>query len=352
LYQFVETLLRAGVLREVSIGEDDPAVYNRTLCLAREAHARGLEMNSLELNGQSTNFFSMIVNGRRRLFDGLPCYEVDHRFPVEVDDKENLRRLLLENGLPAPEGRAFCREKDAIAYAPSIGFPLVVKPRAGSLSRHTTCGVEGEAVLRSAIRLARELSDEFVVERFVPGEVFRATLVDGTLVAVCLRERPNVVGDGVHTIEELIAIKNEDPRRGPSSQKNRTLHHIQLTPASHELLAAQGVLLRSTPSAGQKVYLHAKVILACGADIHDVTDSVHSDARALLERAAKLCQAPVVGFDLICEDIARAPTEQSFAVIEANTLPYIDMHHVPTTGEPRNVAGAIMDFVMRTTPAG
>ncbi|MDP3790961.1 MAG: hypothetical protein Q8R38_02835 [Candidatus Omnitrophota bacterium] len=36
-----------------------------------------------------------------------------------------------------------------------------------------------------------------------------------------------------------------------------------------------------------------------------------------------------------------------FGIIEANSLPYIDMHHFPVTGAPRNVAGAILDEVER-----
>ena len=32
--------------------------------------------------------------------------------------------------------------------------------------------------------------------------------------------------------------------------------------------------------------------------------------------------------------------------LEANSLPYIDMHHYPLTGQPRNVAEMVMDYAL------
>jgi hypothetical protein len=39
--------------------------------------------------------------------------------------------------------------------------------------------------------------------------------------------------------------------------------------------------------------------------------------------------------------------KQSCGIIELNSLPYIDMHHFPTWGEPINVAGYVCDLVKK-----
>ncbi len=223
---------------------------------------------------------------------------------------------------------------------------MVVKPNAGSLSKHVTCNIQNEVGLREAVRIARIVSREFVVEEFIEGDVYRITVVNGAVVAACLREAPNVIGDGVSTVQRLIDIKNRDPRRGMIHQKNFTLHLIVVTARTHELLSTQGEGLESVPLKGKKVYLHDKVVLACGADIHDVTDMLHPDNKALFENAAKLCRASLVGIDFIAKDISKSFCEQKCAIIEANSLPYIDMHHYPVTGKERNVAGEILDLYL------
>ena len=55
---------------------------------------------------------------------------------------------------------------------------------------------------------------------------------------------------------------------------------------------------------------------------------------------------PLVGVDFIMED-ARVPWQEQerCGVIECNSLPFIDLHHYPLYGEPRNVAGALWDIV-------
>ncbi|MEK7104893.1 MAG: hypothetical protein AAB868_02535, partial [Patescibacteria group bacterium] len=92
--------------------------------------------------------------------------------------------------------------------------------------------------------------------------------------------------------------------------------------------------------------LHSKIILKGGADIHDKTGEIHPDNIALFQKISRFCGAPLVGLDFICQDISRPHHRQECAVLEANSLPYIDMHHYPVTGQPRDIAGLVMDYVL------
>ena len=83
-----------------------------------------------------------------------------------------------------------------------------------------------------------------------------------------------------------------------------------------------------------------------GASNTDVTDDIHLDNRVLLENIGALLKDPLVGVDFIMQDASRSWREQERAgVIECNSLPFIDLHHYPLNGAPRNVAGALWDII-------
>ncbi|MEK7101696.1 MAG: hypothetical protein AAB882_00890 [Patescibacteria group bacterium] len=349
----LKTLLICGVLKEVGVEDSDDGLYNRSLVVAREARHRGIEIKAIKFLGVGgTNNFSIGATGNKNFFEGLPHITMGHTSRIDFDDKSKFKKLLEEHGAPHARGDVFHTYALALQYVQkSIGFPAVVKPRSGSLSKHTTCRIKNEVELLEAIRIAKIISNEFIVEEFIPGDVHRITLVGGTVVASCLRKPPNVIGDGTHSVEELIEQKNKDPRRGPINKRNFTLHTIPTSNKTVSVLASQNLTLTSILANDRKVYLHDKVILGCGADIHDTTDTMHLDNISLFEKVGALCAEPVIGIDFIASDISRSYLEQKCAILEANSLPYIDMHHYPVTGHARDVAGAVLDHWISSQPS-
>lgn len=337
-------MLFLNLIKEIDVSDANELIYNRSLLVVQEARRRGIEIKSLATFGKyPTNFFSVIVNNKKHFFNGLPLLEEGVVSRIDLDDKLVLKRHLKINGFPCARGEVFHNVKPAVHYGVTLGFPLVVKPRAGSLSKHTTVNIVNEKELREAIRVARMISVEFMVEEYVPSNVYRITVVGGRVLACCLREPPNIIGDGIHSISELVKNKNADPRRGDISQRNTTLHKIAFDENTLGFLMKQGVGAATVLSQGKKIYLNHKVILGCGADIHDVTDDLHQESKDMFLRLARSLDASVVGIDFIAEDIMKSYNEQRCAILEANSLPYIDMHHFPVSGKARDIAGAIMD---------
>lgn len=347
LYNLFRILLVARVLKETDISDEDETLSNRTLVVAREAAQRGIPVKSLKFLGrESTNFFSIKTKNKKIIFEVLPTEDIAKISKVDFDDKYKFKLILKSANLPRAEGERFHNAKQAFTYGKKLGFPLVVKPKLGSLSKHITCNIQNEADLKKAIRVAQIINPEFIVEKFIEGGVYRITLVGHKMAACCRREAPNVVGDGIHTIADLIKIKNQHPWRGEAHQKNFTLHKINTDESARFFLAKQGLTVESVLPAGTKAYLHNKIILKCGADIHDKTDEVHPDNVALFQKISRLCGTSLIGLDFICQDISVSYHQQECAALEANSLPYIDMHHYPVTGQPRNVAGLVMDYAL------
>ncbi len=68
----------------------------------------------------------------------------------------------------------------------------------------------------------------------------------------------------------------------------------------------------------------------------------------MLEKAARVVDDPVLGFDFISLDITRDPDTVRWGIIECNAMPFINLHHDPLEGKPVNVAGLLWDYVLRT----
>jgi D-alanine-D-alanine ligase-like ATP-grasp enzyme len=336
-----------GGFRTVPAVSSNMNLSQRTRVILEEAEQRNLQIKQLLLFGKPTNFFTLRISKNEIIFEGLPTMPIDHRKIWDFDDKFAFKQFLARHKFPHAEGRAFATQRRGMDYGKKLGFPLVVKPRTGSLTRHTRTSIQNEAELSQAIASARKIEYRYVVERHIPGHLFRVVLVNGQFVAAVHREPANITGDSQHTIEELVKEKNSDPRRGDRYSKTHSIHRIRLDdPVVQNHLERSGLSNQSVLAAGQKVYLYPKVLMISGAELHDVTDQVHPDNQKLCERLAALFPEKVIGFDLIAEDLSQPYTKQSFAFIEANSLPQIEMHHYPMTGTPRNIAKLVFDQVL------
>lgn len=342
----IKSLSLTGIIKEVEIS-DKKNFYNRSLVIAREAKKRGLKVMGLYLLGNPINYFSIEFNGIKKYFEGLPHLIVGKKISTSFDNKGTFKKMMEDNALPHPRGRVLNSFQKALDYIKNdIGFPVVIKPHNGSLSKHVTCNIKDEDSLKQAINIVKKISSHFIVEEFKEGKVYRVTIVDGTISASCFREAPNITGNGKLTVEELIKEKNKEPLRGKINEKDCTLYEIPVNANVISFLADQDLNLKSILPKGKKIYLSNKVVLAYGADIHDVTDNVHPENDALFKKIYDLCKSPVIGVDFIANDVSVPYHEQNFAILEANSLPFIDMHHFPVTGKTRNVAAAIIDWYM------
>lgn len=333
-------------LKWIKPTKPDKTLFNRTQVIINEAAKRNIHIEPLAFRGRTTHYCAMHLPKKTIYFEGLPHLRLDHQPKHHLDDKKYFKKLLKKNNIPHPIGRTCRTYHQALEFTSQHGFPVIIKPTDGSLSKHTTCNINNESSLKQAVDIAKIISPKFLVEQHIKGDVFRATCVNNKLIAICTREPANIIGDGHNTIQQLIDIKNSHEHRGETHTNNTTLHHIPITQTTHNLLEKQQLKLKSIPQKNTKVYLQTKVTLTAGADIHDITDTIHPDNKQLIEQTAHACNTTVIGIDGICPDITRPYTTQSFAIIEANTLPYIDMHHFPTTGKSHNIAAAIIDHLL------
>lgn len=266
---------------------------------------------------------------------------------VEVaSDKEETNKILGDLGLPVPQQRLVYSSSSAVQYAERIGYPVVVKPFNANHGRGVSLNLHDAEHVRISFERAREHSRGVIVEKFINGFDHRILVVDGKVVAAAKRVPGHVVGDGEHTVEQLVEKVNEDPRRGIGHEK--ILTRIEIDYQAERLLALLDYTKETVPPKGETVYLRSTGNLSTGGTAVDVTDLMHPDNIEMAMRAAAAIGLDVAGVDFLTEDISQS-YKRGGAICEVNAAPGFRMHAHPSEGEPRDVAGAVMDMLF---PAG
>ncbi len=331
-----------GLMRPVAITPESH-VHQRTKVVAEEATKRGWKVEMLSFMHHPSNIFLLTENGREHVFEGLPGLDPAKTI-TKVDDKEWTKHLLRRLNAPTPDGECFSRLTPALAYGKKLGYPCVVKPRTGSLSAHTTVNIQNDEELERAIVCAQHVSPSFIVERYIPGSLYRVTTVGETVAAIGRRDPPTIVGDGVKTVAQLI-VECEAAQRDLLIALGYKPEEVPSLPKNHMKRNPEDVL-----APGESLAVTWKINLSYGASVTDVTDDCHPDNLELFVRVAQAVKLPSVGIDFLAPNIAISWKDQPCGIIELNSLPSIDLHHPPIIkGTFRNVASALLDSVYGST---
>jgi len=257
-----------------------------------------------------------------------------------AQDKDLTKRLLEAIGVPVPGGRSVDDVDQAWAVMRELATPVVVKPRDGSQGRGVTVDVETREALEAAWTAAAAVSDDVIVERYIPGDDYRLLVVHRKLIAAARRDPPQVTGDGEHTVAQLVELVNSDPRRGDGHATPLT--RIRFDAIALARLASQGLDADSVPARGRKVLLRNNANLSTGGTATDVTDQVHPDIAARAVEAAQMIGLDICGVDIVCRAIDRPLEEQGGGIVEVNAAPGLRMHLAPSYGKPRPLGDAIV----------
>ena len=246
-------------------------------------------------------------------------------------------------GLPVPQQQMIRDAEGALRAAKKVGYPVVVKPLDGNHGRGISINLTTPEQVIEAFKVAAEVSRVVLVEKYITGFDPRMLVVDGKLVAVAKRVPGHVVGDGKHTIKELVDIVNQDPRRGVGHEK--VLTRLELDYQAKTLMSDAGYNEDSILEKDQIFYLRSTANLSTGGTSIDVTDIVHPDNREMAERAITAVGLDVGGVDFLIDDISESYQEIGGAICEVNAAPGFRMHVAPSEGQSRDVAGAVMEML-------
>lgn len=266
--------------------------------------------------------------------------------PLMMENKTATKEVLRKQGFHVPYGKEFSTIEAALcSYSEFESLSVVVKPKTTNFGLGISIFQQGflKEDFAEALRIAFTEDHHVLVEEFIPGTEYRFYVLDGKVEGVILRVAANVEGDGEHTIEELVALKNASPLRG--SGYRRPLQKIILGEIEKLMLKTQGYQINDLLEKGKVVYLRENSNVSTGGDSIDMTDEMHPSYKQIAVEAVVALGAFVSGIDLMIPDYQKPATRLSddYGIIEANFNPAIHMHMYPYKGQGRPLAGLMLE---------
>ncbi|MBD1915268.1 MULTISPECIES: cyanophycin synthetase [Cyanophyceae] len=340
------SLIETGHYSKTELEQDlaDLAEFRLDAALgpSTEAIVRAAEIQDIPWMQLSTRAMIQLGYGRYQQRVQATLSSKTSILAVELaSDKEGTKQILRNAGVPVPRGTVINYLDELENAIEAVGgYPIVIKPLDGNHGRGITIDIDTFEAAEEAYEAAREVSSGVIVERFYQGRDHRVLVINGRVIAVAERVPAHVVGDGKSTIEQLIDITNQDPRRGVGH--DNLLTRIEVDRTTWQLLDRKGYTLDTVLPAGEMCYLRATANLSTGGIAIDRTDDIHPDNIWVAQRIAKTIGLDIAGIDVVTTDISKPLREVDGVIVEVNAAPGLRMHVCPSVGIARNVAEPIL----------
>lgn len=297
-----------------------------SMIIINEARKRGIRVDVLD---PIDNYFGLSSGGT-----SIVCREslTDLTSSIAMsrcNDRRTTARTLQNAGLHVPNQHLACTPAKNQAFMEEHGS-VVVKPCIRIQSAGTTVNVQTKEDLQKAVKHARKVNSDVMLEEMVDGKDMRVLVIDFQVVAAATRKPPIIVGNGEHTILEL--IEKQSRRREQATQGENKI------PVDKELsntILDAGYSLEDILPKGRELQVRKASSLHFGGTVHDVTDELHPELIDAAVQAAYALDTPVVGLDFIISD----PSEPKYVIVEANERPHLLNH------EPQPTAERFIDFL-------
>lgn len=266
--------------------------------------------------------------------------------PLAMANKTVTKKILNDAGFPVPSGSEFASKEAALRYYGQVADKaIVVKPKSTNFGLGISIFQEPASLAdyEKALDIAFAEDRDVLVEEFIAGTEYRFFVLDGKCEAVLLRVAANVVGDGTHTIRELVDLKNQNPLRGRDHRS--PLEIINLGDIELLMLAQQGYNPDTVLPAGSKAELRGNSNISTGGDSIDMTDKMDESYKQLAADMASSMGAWVCGVDLIIPDISLPASKEkpNCTCIELNFNPSMYMHTYCHEGPGQIITRKILD---------
>lgn len=361
----IPDLLIDFVLRDESIGtktaignfpEYVPScggdAFSRNYDVQLEVIKQAAHRNNLRVEELSGRIFTLSSESRRITFREGMSERTTSVSRMASNRKDWTKRLLKSRGVNTPQGETFALDQRESAWqlAEKMARPVVVKPLSGSGGK----GVSVNVSTRNHFELAWDFACKanprvILVEEFFSANDYRLFVVGDSIRAAAQRIPAYLIGDDVRTVQELIDEKNQLRRTNPYLGAKP----IRITAMIEFNLQQQGITANTLLKRDQYLRLHAVANIGSGGESRDVSEIMHPEFTAIAVSARKaVFDAPYAGIDLLAQDIAQSPHEQRWTVIEVNTNADVALHHFPSSGLPRDAAGALVQHLFPEALSG
>lgn len=195
-------------------------------------------------------------------------------FEYITDDKLYAAEIMEKSGIRTPKTKVITKEEwrnmsfsDMEALSKQ---PLVIKPKSSNYGNGITVldSLSEANAVQAAFQYAFSFDNTVLIQEYISGKEYRFFMIGGKCQSVVNRKPAFVIGDGIHSVSELIRIK-EATRRYIWGKKKIVINDTSLS-----LLKRYGLSLDSVLDRGEIIYLQTASNVMLGGETTDVTEDV------------------------------------------------------------------------------
>jgi cyanophycin synthetase len=258
--------------------------------------------------------------GENSLLFKTSSNNLDSEIGIELQQNKRETNLIIKGmGYPTTLQIIATNISQAMEAVDQFGYPLAVKPISQGMGLGVSSGISTEEELELSFNIAsRHSSQGVLIEKHVEGYDHRITVADGKILGAICRMPALVIGDGKHSISELIAIEND--RRPQELKRKGYIKNIQVDDSLKMILAKQNFDLDTIPLASVSVPLRNNGNISTGGTYKDVIEDLHPDIKQMAIDIARYFRLNIIGLDFMTTDISKSWRDEG-AVIEINCQP-------------------------------
>ena len=313
-----------------------------TQILMKEAIKRGIKFEVLD---KEDNFIALEKNGKLEYIKQSTKTSLDNYATVlAMNNKVVTKKILNRKGIRVPKGEEFTNiDEGSRRIEKYVNLPVVIKPKSTNFGLGISIFPNGGSKedLDKALEFAFSKDDTVLIEEFIKGKEFRFLVIGDKVSGILHRVPANVKGDGKHTIEELIKIKNQDTLRGKGYKT--PLEKIAIDTSALLYLKNQNRDINTVLDKGEIIFLRENSNISTGGDSIDFTDIIPNRFKEIAIKSAKAIGAKICGVDMVIENYN--DENSNYGIIELNFNPAIHIHSYPYEGTERNVAKDILNLL-------
>ena len=310
--------------------------------IAEEAENRGI---SIKLFPEISKTFAILQYGKHEeyIHNTLTNYVGASQGRI-LKNKYFQSVLLSEKGYKTPKTQIVNLINSTKFIQDFNQFPCVVKPLDNYGGKGITVNIKNHNDLEKAIKLAcdsnKKSKDKCIVQEMVyESEEYRILVIGNKDVFLVKRTPFRVIGDGIHSIQELIEIYNENVVK---IDKTR---FVEVGDSIRNILQKQSLTLEYIPKDKEIIKLSYKANSHDGGSSEEMTEFLPDTLKQFAIKLSLDFKLPVVGIDIITDDI-NSPNQ---CVLELNLTPGLNIHVAPTFGKPTKPQKAIIDLLFPET---
>jgi D-alanine-D-alanine ligase-like ATP-grasp enzyme len=255
-------------------------------------------------------------------------------------NKDEATKYVLAKGINTPVTLRVDKDainEKAVISALALYDKIVVKPLDRSLSLGLTTDVKTLEKALESIGKAGRYSDNVLLQEQVYGDEIRFAVIDGKISSALMRRTPQVIGDGMSSLQELVDVENKKREE----VTNTMVNYPQLGPS----LIRRSLDMSSIPLDGQVVELSRATMISRGCSVYDVLERVDEGYLRIVEEIVSGLDTGFIVVDMFIADYTKTARDDNYWFIEFNTSPVLKLFYSCRDGNMHDIVPRLVDAI-------